>query len=108
MLALDYIYHREKRKIDMEILFWIIFAILVVAIVGMIVAIGRDGDERRKFIVEKASAQTFYIGIGILILDCVYTVVTDNVARNSSPIMLVVLAIVFLIELAHLFYRYGE
>jgi uncharacterized membrane protein len=92
----------------MVILFWLITVTLLVAVIAMLIVIGKKGDERRRFIVEKASSRTFYVAIGILLLDSITASIKGKAAEESSLIMLAVLALVFLIELLHLSRIYGE
>ena len=51
-------------------IFTILFLAFIVVDIGMFVSLGRQGDERRKMIVEKSSAQTFAV-FAVYTLFCV-------------------------------------
>lgn len=90
------------------------FIITIVVIISMFVSLSKQGDERRKMIVEKASAKTFTVTI-LYLLFCIaenmYKVVsrTDLSPEGLNPfITLTVIAMIYAVILVHHKKKYGD
>lgn len=92
-----------------------IFLLLLIALnIAMFISLGKQGDERRKAIVGKASASAFSVTV-LYLLYCVaeniFLVVTG---KNLSPdginpfIMLSVIAIIYYVLLVYYRKKYGD
>lgn len=100
--------------IDFELVLAVfILAGLLAVNVVMFISLGKQGDERRRLIIEKASAGTFAV-IVVYILFCVieglYHSVTKGVSvEGMNPF--IILTVSSIIYLAHLLYyrrKYGD
>ncbi|MFR5601204.1 MAG: hypothetical protein ACLTKI_02050, partial [Lachnospiraceae bacterium] len=83
-------------------------------ILYMFISLGKQGDERRKMIVEKASSQSFWIIVCYLLLCIVEQVIKvlwkiDLVQKEINPFVL--LTVTSMVYAAALFYnkrKYGD
>lgn len=91
---------------------FVLFLILtVVAIVTMFTMMGKKGDERRRMIVEKAAAHSFYLAVFLLVMDMIepfftkvwgtQSIFTDSLGR------LFTLSAIFLIHMAYYNRKFG-
>lgn len=94
-------------------LFFAFLLAMTALIISMLVSLGRQGDERRKMIVEKASTKTFAITVGYLLL-CIaenaFSVLSgrDLSIREINPyVTLSVIAMVYALELFYHKRKYG-
>lgn len=96
----------------------VLSAVFVIAVISTIIimftSLAKQGDERRKMIVEKASAQTFAV-IVLYLLFCVaqntYKVVsgTDTTPKGMNPfVTLTVIAVIYMFELIYHKKKYGD
>lgn len=95
-------------------LFFLVLIIILALIVSMFISLSKQGDERRKMIVEKASANTFAI-TAVYLLFCVaeniYKVVSgkDLSPQGLNPfVTLIVIAIIYTFELFYHKKKYGD
>lgn len=100
---------------NLALLLFAIFLIAVVAvIVMMFVSLAKQGDERRKMIVEKASAGTFAATVLYLlfhIAENIYKVIsqTDMTPEGMNPVVtLTVIAVIYAFELIYHKKKYGD
>ena len=95
-----------------------LFAVFLIAVISIIiimfVSLTKQGDERRKMIVEKASAQTFAVTV-LYLLFCIakniYKVVsgTDMAPEGMNPfVTLTVIAVIYMFELIYHKKKYGD
>lgn len=93
------------------ILFFIFLFTLFSSIISMLFLIAKKGDERKEFIIGKASYQTFCIIIGMLLINCFesfYKSFNGIQSNLINPfIYLSVISLVFLINLIIVNKRYG-
>ena len=88
----------------------LIFLILIVA---MFISLARQGDERRRMIVQTASANTFAVTV-VYILFCAIEGVVRSIVRGEpmeemNPIVtLTVISIIYSIELFYYKRKYGD
>ncbi|MCY9807371.1 hypothetical protein OXT66_07470 [Lentilactobacillus senioris] len=92
-----------------------VFLFLIVsfgAIIAMFRTISKQGDERRKQIVMTASAKTFYIIIGLLVLDFIGQIISiflNKTPNNLKPFhLLLTSAVIFLLELHNASKKFGD
>lgn len=92
----------------------IFLLVLVALIAAMFVSLARQGDERRRLIIEKASTGTFAVTV-LYLLFCVAERVYQAVSRPDVPLEglnpFVTLAVIAMIYAAELFYfkrKYGD
>jgi len=96
------------------VLFAIVLILSIVAIITMFVSLAKQGDERRKTIIEKASAKTFAVVVVYLlfcIIENIYNVVsqTDLSPEGMNPfITLTVISMIYAIALAYHKKKYGD
>lgn len=91
---------------------FVIFLLLCIAsIIFMFISIGKQGDELRKMIIQKTSANTFYIAIGLLLFDVIERVSTAFVNFTPHPansfIRLAMLSFTYVILLAYYKHKFG-
>ena len=95
----------------MTILLWI-FGIFLLALIAldvlMIISLLKTGDERRQFIVWKASAFTLLVVVGTLVIDVVESIVRVEAMLINPFIRLSVTAMVYLLTLLYYKKRYGD
>ncbi|WP_054671604.1 hypothetical protein [Lentilactobacillus senioris] len=91
---------------EIAILIFVLFFLIVSfgAIITMFRTISKQGDERRKQIIMTASANTFYILMGLLVLDVIGQIISIFLSKtpptNLKPFhLLLISAIIFLLEL---------
>lgn len=95
-------------------LFAIVLVISVGVIIAMFVSLAKQGDERRKTIIEKTSTKTFAVVVMYLlfcIIENIYNVVskTDLSPEGMNPfITLTVISIIYAIALAYHKKKYGD
>lgn len=88
----------------------LIFLILIVA---MFISLARQGDERRRMIVQTASANTFSVTV-LYLLFCAIEGVVRSIVRGEpmeemNPIVtLTVISIIYSIELFYYKRKYGD
>jgi len=88
---------------------WILGLILLLIDFSIVISLFKKGDERRQLIVWKSSTFSFSVIIGILILDCITSLVnagfnlsTNDFNNNSSPFsLLTTISIVYFISLKY-------
>ena len=90
-----------------------VLAISIALIVAMLVSLAKQGDERRRAILENACVSTFYITLGILtadVLRCAALVFIDGLNAESIPsfALLALIAAVFAVALAVFRRKYGD
>lgn len=96
------------------ILFAIFLIATISAIVAMILSLAKQGDERRKTIIEKASTNTFAVTVLYLFFcmaENIYKVVSgrDAAPKGMNPfITLTVIAIIYAAELLYHKKKYGD
>lgn len=96
------------------VLFAMVLVLSIAVIIVMFVSLAKQGDERRKTIIEKASTKTFAIVVVYLLLCIIkniYNVVsqTDSSSEGMNPfITLTVISVVYAIELAYHKKKYGD
>ena len=79
----------------------------------MFVTLGRQGDERRRRIVEKTSANTFAVVV-IYILFCIIEGVVSSVAHNvpvegmNPLVLLTVIAVIFAAQFLYFKRKFGD
>ena len=95
-------------------LFFIFLIAMLALIIFMFISLGKQGDERRKMIVEKASAKTFCIMVGYLLF-CIaenfFRVVSGNdlSIQNIYPFVpLTVIAMIYALQLFYHKKKYGD
>ena len=93
-------------------LFLLFLALLLALNVGMIVSLGRQGDERRRTIVGRASTNTFFVTVAYLCLQVgenLYRGMVQGLpAQGLDPfITLSVLAIMYTVQLIYFKRRFG-
>ena len=95
-------------------LFFVFLIVMLALIVFMFISLGKQGDERRKMIVEKASTKTFAITVGYLlfcIAENIFKVVSgkDLSIQNMNPfVTLTVIAMIYTLELFYHKKKYGD
>lgn len=93
-----------------SILFFVFLFILFSSIISMLFLIAKKGDERKEFIMGKASYQTFCVTIGILLINCfesVYKSFNGIQSETINPfIFLSSISLIFLINLIIVNKRY--
>ncbi len=95
-------------------LFFLILLLAVGVIIIMFVSLAKQGDERRKLIIEKASSKTFAVVIVYLLFcvaESIYNVIADNdlSPEGMNPfITLTVIAVVYAIALTYHKKKYGD
>lgn len=93
------------------VLFVLFLIITVVAIGTMFVMIGKQGDERRRMIMEKAAANSFLGAIGLLIMDMIEPFFTHEWGTQSiftdSLGRLFTLSLLFLIQMFYYHRKFG-
>lgn len=97
------------------IIFFFIFLLVLIALnVAMFISLGKQGDERRKAIVGKASANAFAITVLYLLYCVVENILLVATRKNLSPdgmnpfIMLSVLAMIYYVFLVYYKKKYGD
>ena len=95
----------------------ILFGLFIVAIlavnVGMFISLGRQEDERRRLIVQKAGFNTFAVVV-LYVLFCVVENMVNGLVRglpgeSMNPIILLtVMAIIYAGQLIYFKKRYGD
>ena len=93
-------------------LFFLFLALLLALNVGMILSLGRQGDERRRMIVSRASANTFFITVAYLCFrvgENLYRGIAQGLpAQGLDPfVTLSVLAILYAVQLLYFKRRFG-
>ena len=93
-------------------LFLLALALLLALNVGMIISLGRQGDERRRMIVGRASANTFFVAVAYLCFrvgENLYLGMARGLpARGLDPfVTLSVLAILYAVQLLYFKRRFG-
>ncbi|WP_353947982.1 hypothetical protein ABNN70_12595 [Sporolactobacillus sp. Y61] len=83
------------------------FVISLICIITLLFSLAKQGDERKQYIKSKAIQQTFVITVGILVIDIISSLVTDDHTINPF-IFLTVISVVFLIALLLNKKRYGD
>lgn len=89
------------------------FVLFIAMNIAMFISLGKQGDERRKAIIEKSSASTFAVVV-VYILYCVVEGVVKSIARGvavegMNPF--VTLTVIAMIYTAHLLYykkKFGD
>lgn len=95
------------------ILFVLFLAAILAVNVGMFISLGRQGDERRRLIVQKAGFNTFVVVV-IYVLFCVVENMVNVLARGSAAenmnpfILLTVMATIYAAQLFYFKRRYGD
>ena len=95
-------------------LFAVFLIITTAVIIAMFVSLAKQGDERRKMIVEKASAKTFAVTVLYLMfcfVENIYKVVSrsDLSPEGLNPfIVLTVIAVIYAVELIYHKKKYGD
>lgn len=101
-----------ERSIVMENVILVFFGIFLLTLIAldllMIISLLRTGDERRQFIVWKASAFTLLVVVGTLVIDVVESIVRVEVMLINPFIRLSVTAMVYLLTLLYYKKRYGD
>ena len=88
----------------------IFFAMIIV----MLVSLGKQGDERRKMIVGKASANTLVAVVGYLLICIIADAIRGGAVRllstegNSSLVTLTVIAFVYVAHLIYYKKKFGD
>ena len=94
-------------------IFTILFLAFIVVDIGMFVSLGRQGDERRKMIVEKSSAQTFAV-FAVYTLFCVLeglyrSLFHGEAMEGKNPLVsLTVMALIYTVLLFRNKRKYGD
>ncbi|MCJ7856163.1 hypothetical protein MUJ63_07555 [Lachnospiraceae bacterium NSJ-143] len=94
--------------------FFMLMSLSIILIVFMLFSLSRNGDERRKMILSKACSSTFYIMVGMLVLDIIYQFISFGAGRHGAYrgfnpfITLCVLAVVYTINLIYFKKKYGD
>ena len=95
-------------------LFAIFLIITIVVIIAMFVTLAKQGDERRKMIIERASAKTFIVTV-LYLLGCIAENIYKVVSRKDlSPegrnpfITLTVIAMIYAVILIYHKKKYGD
>ena len=96
-----------------SILFGLFLVAILAADVGVLVSLGRQGDERRRLIVYKASFNSFGIVVIYVMVSALENVVNvlvrDLPGENLNPfILLTVMAVIYAGELYYCKKRYGD
>lgn len=95
----------------------IIFFAILTSMVGVIIlalkSILKQGDERRKFIINKTICNTFFIIIGMLliyIIEYIYSSIVNDVStKGINPFILTfIISIIFLFQLLYTKKKYGD
>ena len=87
--------------------------IILILIVAMFISLARQGDERRRMIVQTASANTFAVTV-VYILFCAIEGVVRSIVRGEpmeemNPIVtLMTIAITYTFELFYFKRKYGD
>ncbi len=95
-------------------LFAVFLLATIAVIIAMFVSLARQGDERRRTIIEKASTKTFAVTILYLlfcIAENIYKVASgsDLSPEGMNPfVTLTVIAVIYAIELIYHKKRYGD
>lgn len=101
-----------ERSIVMENVILVFFGIFLLTLIAldllMIISLLRTGDERRQFIVWKASAFTLLVVVGTLVIDVVESIVRVEAMLINPFIRLSVTAMVYLLTLLYYKKRYGD
>ncbi|MBS6954925.1 MAG: hypothetical protein KH230_17040 [Enterocloster asparagiformis] len=90
-----------------------VLLLCLMAIIIMFISLGKQGDERRKLIVEKASAGTFAVTVGYILI-CVIESLIKSVAHHMSAdgmnpfIALAVISVIYIIQLMFFKKKYGD
>ena len=90
-----------------------VFAASIALIVVMLVLLAKQGDERRRAILDKACVSTFYITLGILAADAIRSAILvfiDGQECSGIPsfTLLALIAAVFAAALAVFKRKYGD
>ncbi len=91
----------------------ILLLLFLVLIVAMFVSLAKQGDERRRMIVQKASANTFAITV-LYLLFCIVEGVVRSATKGEplegiSPLVtLTIISIVYAVELFYFKRKYGD
>ena len=93
-------------------LFLLFLALLLALNVGMLISLGRQGDERRRMIVGRASANTFFVTVAYLCFrvgENLYLGMARGLpAQGLDPfVTLSVLAIMYTVQLVYFKRRFG-
>ena len=93
-------------------LFLLFLALLLALNVGMLISLGRQGDERRRMIVGRASANTFFVTVVYLCFrvgENLYRGMAQGLpAQGLDPfITLSVLAMMYAVQLIYFKRRFG-
>lgn len=95
-------------------LFFIFLLVLITLNVAMFISLGKQGDERRKAIVGKASANAFAVTVVYLLYCVAENIFLVATRKNLSPegmnpfIMLSVLAIIYYVFLVYYKKKFGD
>lgn len=95
------------------ILFGVFLLVLLGLNVTMFISMGRQGDERRKMIIEKACANTFMV-MAVYLLFCIAENVVQVLTRGGAVkgmnpfITLTVMAIIYSVQLLYFKRRFGD
>lgn len=97
---------------QMAVLLFVLFGSMLAIIAAMIVSMVRRGDERRQEILNRTCAWTFYILVGVMVLDVVWGVyrsTAHNIPMEGEDPMvrLVVTAVIYTVSLAVNKRKYG-
>lgn len=90
-----------------------IFILCLLVIITMFVSLGKQGDERRKMIIGKTSANSFIV-MALYLLICVIERAINSFAQGLSSeeinplIMLTILSMVYTIQLLYFKRKYGN
>lgn len=92
-----------------------VFLIAILAlIIAMFVSLGKQGDERRKIIVEKSSTNTLAVTVLYLLFCVIENIVNVLTRRDLSPddmnpfITLTVIALIYAALLVYFKKKYGD
>lgn len=92
-----------------------VFLIAILAlIIAMFVSLGKQGDERRKIIVEKSSTNTLAVAVLYLLFCVIENIVNVLTRRDLSPdgmnpfITLTVIALIYATLLVYFKKKYGD
>lgn len=95
------------------IFFLVILGLCLLAVLGMVWVILKGGDERRQMVITQAAANSFYISVGVYLLDLLLRLVAPNFLEGTGNLFseklsfLIVCAFIFLINLVLLNRRHG-
>lgn len=98
--------------IALIIFFLLIDVLAVIAMVSMLISIRKDGDERRKMIVQKSCANTLIFALIYLLLTSILKVLAvfmldDDFDINPISTMAII-SVIYLLQVRHYKKKFGD